>query len=158
MRQPLSAFLAGAIFATGLVLSGMTDPRRIQAFLDFTGGAWEPQLLLVMGGALVTHAGLKWTLGRRFKTPVLAPAYPVLRSRPIDTRLLGGAALFGVGWGISGLCPGPAVMNVATGAPALLAFAAAMGFGLWLVRRWEQRALLPSPAASQMVRADPGLN
>jgi uncharacterized protein len=137
-----SAGLAGLLFALGLGLGGMTDPARVQGFLDFTG-AWDPTLAFVMGGALAVHTPLSWLVRRR-KAPVLAPAFPSFSLTQVDRRLVAGAALFGVGWGLSGYCPGPALASLASGTSTVLLFAASMFGGMWLFGWWER---LRAPAA-----------
>ncbi len=123
-RTDLVAFVAGLTFAIGLGVSGMTQPAKVIAFLDVTG-AWDPSLAFVMLGAIGVHL----VFARRAKTaaaPRFAPAFALPLTTGIDRRLLLGAALFGIGWGIAGFCPGPAVVSVVTLAPTALAFVAAM--------------------------------
>jgi hypothetical protein len=131
-----SAGVAGLLFALGLGLGGMTDPARVQGFLDFTG-AWDPTLAFVMGGALAVHAPLSWLIRRR-RAPVLAPAFPSLSASQVDRRLLSGAALFGGGWGLAGYCPGPALASLATGTGPVLLFVLSMFGGMWLFGWWER--------------------
>jgi uncharacterized membrane protein YedE/YeeE len=105
------AFLAGLVFAVGLALAGMTMPSKIVAFLDVTG-AWDPSLALVMLSAIGVYLPVHRAVRRRGR-PVLAGAVLSVPSETaIDGRLVGGAAIFGVGWGLSGLCPGPAIVSV----------------------------------------------
>lgn len=125
------AFGIGVLFALGLGLSGMTLPRKVIAFLDVTGD-WDPALALVMVGAIGVYAtGMK--LGLAEGRPRLAPNFSLPTRRDIDARLLAGAGLFGVGWGLSGLCPGPSLVTAATGAPQSVVFLGSMlvGMGLW---------------------------
>ena len=129
------AGLCGLLFALGLGVGGMTDPAKVVGFLD-VAGAWDPSLAFVMAGALGTHAVLRRLVLRR-KQPVLAPAFPALKQTRVDGRLVGGAALFGVGWGLSGYCPGPALATLPTGGPMLLLFVAAMLAGMGAFRVWE---------------------
>nr|WP_304503103.1 MULTISPECIES: DUF6691 family protein [Myxococcaceae] len=117
----------------------MTDPARVRGFLDVTG-AWDPSLAFVMGGALGTHALLRRLILRTRARPLLAPAFPDLSHTRVDARLLGGAAIFGVGWGLVGYCPGPAFTALATGAPVALLFVGAMLAGMLLFRLWERRS------------------
>ena len=119
----LWAGLAGLVFALGLGLSGMARPVKVLGFLDFSG-AWDPSLLCVMGGALLVHAPFVRYLRRRRPSPLLAAS-----RAPIDVRLVAGAAVFGVGWGLSGLCPGPALVDLAQGGGGIVAFVAAMFVG-----------------------------
>jgi uncharacterized membrane protein YedE/YeeE len=128
MRSVLIAFACGLVFALGLGLSGMVDPRNVLAFLDLAG-AWEPNLMLVLGGAVVVYGlgarkVLAWPRpwdGLRFQLPT---------RRSLDRRLLIGAAMFGVGWGLTGLCPGPALVGVVGGSADMALFAAAMLAGM----------------------------
>lgn len=122
--KALVAALAGIVFGVGLALSGMSDPAKVLNFLDVAGN-WDPTLAFVMGGALcVTTPG--FFLARRRARPLFDTAFRVPTRRDIDARLLAGAAIFGLGWGISGLCPGPALADIATGMPIILAFVGAM--------------------------------
>ena len=118
------ALASGLLFGLGLALAGMTRVEKVRGFLDFAG-RWDPSLLFVMGGAVLVHA-LAWRVAARRPRPVLAPRYELTTLRAVDGRLLGGAAVFGVGWGLGGFCPGPAVVCLAAGAPAAFAFVAAM--------------------------------
>lgn len=128
----LAGLASGLVFALGLGVSGMTRPDKVLAFLDL-GGAWDPSLLLVMAAAVSTHALAWWALGRR-GAPLVAGQVPRPSPAPVDGRLLGGAAIFGVGWGLSGICPGPAIVSLASGLHALV-FAAAMALGVLVARR-----------------------
>ena len=124
MKTIALAALAGALFALGLVISGMTTPRTVTAFLDFTG-AWDPQLAFVMAGAIAVHAPIVWFLRRRSR-PLLDTRFHVPEQEQIDARLVGGSALCGIGWGLSGYCPGPALVSVGGGGLGVLVFAGAM--------------------------------
>lgn len=104
-RSALGALGSGLLFGAGLLVSGMTDPARVRAFLDFTGN-WNPSLAGVMGAAIAVHATALWLERRRLGAP---PA----RQAPIEARVLAGAAVFGVGWGLGGFCPGPAIVSLA---------------------------------------------
>lgn len=126
------SFLAGAVFAVGLALAGMTRPEKVVAFLD-VGGAWDPALGFVMGGAIAVHA-VAYALQRRWSTPLHAPMWHLPTRKDVDGRLVGGAAIFGVGWGLSGFCPGPAVASLGTAAPSVLVFVGAMMVGILLER------------------------
>ncbi len=128
-RTDVVAFVAGVVFAVGLGLSGMTRPSKVIGFLDVTG-AWDPSLLLVMAGAVGVH----FVFARRTKSqrrPRFAQSFALPLETRIDRRLLLGAALFGVGWGMAGFCPGPAIVSVTTLAPTALAFVAAMLAAMW---------------------------
>jgi uncharacterized membrane protein YedE/YeeE len=132
-----AAFAAGLVFALGLGISGMTQPGKVLAFLD-VHGVWDPSLAFVMLGAIVTHALLLRPIFARGR-PLLAPLFAVPTRRDIDLRLVGGEALFGIGWGLAGFCPGPAVTAVASGHAAPVLFVAAMLAGMALFE------LLPAP-------------
>ena len=109
------AAVSGVLFAVGLGLSGMTQPARVIGFLD-VGGAWDPSLLVVMMGAVGVYA-VAYRLSRRLERPFLAPGFADISPRALDARLLAGAAIFGVGWGIAGFCPGPALASLGAGLP-----------------------------------------
>jgi uncharacterized protein len=126
--RSLAAFAAGLLFGLGLALSGMLDPARVRGFLD-VGGAWDPSLAFVLGGA-VSVSALGYGLARRLPRPALAETFDLPTSRRIDAPLVLGAALFGIGWGLSGFCPGPAVAALSTGAAPVLVFVAAMLLGM----------------------------
>lgn len=131
--KTLIALGAGLLFGLGLVLGGMTHPDIVLGFLDIFGH-WNPQLAFVMGGAVLTTAlGYRLVLGR--SRPLFEPRFQLPTARALDRRLLGGAALFGVGWGLAGYCPGPALASLAGGAPGLLLFVACMVAGWWLASR-----------------------
>ena len=127
MKAVLSALAAGLVFGVGLCISGMTDPKNIGNFLDVTGH-WSPNLAGVMVGAIAVHtAWLRW--GARRAPGASSSLVPSAR---VDGALLGGAALFGIGWGLSGYCPGPSIVALGSGALAPLVFVAAMVLGVWL--------------------------
>ncbi len=132
MRQAM-ALLAGLLFGVGLVLGGMTQPAVVLGFLD-PFGAWNPRLLFVMAGAVATTA-LGYRLLWRRKAPWFEPSFQLPAGRPVDARLILGAALFGIGWGIAGYCPGPALVSIVGGAPSVLALAGTMALGSWLAAR-----------------------
>ena len=125
-------FLAGALFGTGLAVSGMTDPGRVIGFLDVFG-AWDPALLFVMAGAVGVY-GLGMLILRRFQNQNLK--LPSTASSPIDRRLVVGAAIFGVGWGFGGFCPGPALANLGALRIEALVFVPAMAIGMFLAQRF----------------------
>jgi uncharacterized membrane protein YedE/YeeE len=131
--QVLAALVCGLVFGAGLALSGMTNPAKVLAFLD-VAGAWDATLVFVMGGALAVNAAAYAATRRRAK-PLFAGAFALPMRRDLDARLLGGAALFGVGWGLVGLCPGPALASLARGEPGVFVFVAAMATGILLQRR-----------------------
>jgi uncharacterized membrane protein YedE/YeeE len=130
MPRMIVALFAGALFGLGLAVSGMTNPAKIIGFLD-VAGEWDPTLAFVMGGTLlVTIPAFRLILGR--PRPILADGFALPTKSALDGRLLGGAALFGVGWGLSGFCPGPAVAALVTGLAPVFAFVAAMMVGMVL--------------------------
>lgn len=116
--EAVTAFGAGLLFAIGLGIAGMTNPAKVLGFLDL-GGDWDPSLLLVMGAAVPVHAVAWWILRRR-GGPLLGGPVPRRPAPIFDARLLGGSALFGVGWGLAGVCPGPGVVSAVTGGSGLL--------------------------------------
>jgi uncharacterized membrane protein YedE/YeeE len=124
----LVALTSGLLFGLGLVLSDMIDPARVLGFLDVAGGAWDPTLAFVMGGALIPMA-LAWRLAARHARPLWGAAFPA-RPGGLDGRLLGGAALFGAGWGLVGFCPGPALAALTLGGWPVWVFVAAMALGM----------------------------
>ena len=141
------AFVAGLVFALGLGLSGMTQPAKVLGFLD-VGGRWDPSLAFVMAGAVSVHAALARLILRR-SAPVLAPCFSLPVRREIDGRLLIGAAVFGVGWGLAGLCPGPAVTVLASGKPIAVAFVGAMLIGIVLADLGEHTSRLAHVATTR---------
>lgn len=124
------AFVCGLVFAIGLGISGMTRPEKVLDFLD-VAGRWDPSLVCVMGGALGVTALLFPRVLRRHR-PLFDSEFHLQAKRAIDGRLLLGAGLFGIGWGIAGFCPGPAVVNLAAGADRTLVFVAAMVGAMWI--------------------------
>ncbi|HVT36159.1 MAG TPA: DUF6691 family protein [Nevskiaceae bacterium] len=130
-----SALLAGLLFGVGLVLSGMTDPHRVIGFLDFFG-AWDPSLAFVMGGAVLT-ALPAFAYARRHERTPTGVAFPRIDRMRIDARLLGGAAIFGAGWGLAGLCPGPGLVQAGAGSAGGWIFIAGIALGAWLASRYD---------------------
>ncbi len=135
-----AGFLAGLVFGLGLLLSGMANPAKVLNFLD-VAGAWDPSLAFVMGGATVT-AFVGYRLAWRRARPVLMPSFDLPTRRDVDRPLLAGAALFGIGWGIGGFCPGPAWTALPMAAPGTLVFVPAMLAGIWLGRRAKAAPLM----------------
>jgi len=143
MKALLTALGCGLLFGVGLCISGMTHPANIIAFLD-VAGAWSPNLAGVMFGAIAVHASwLRWTARRDAATAKnsLQPA----SGKRIDGALVGGAALFGIGWGVSGYCPGPAIVALGSGALGAIVFVVAMAAGMLLS---ERAHVGPSPLVS----------
>lgn len=136
MRK-LMAFLAGLIFGIGLLTAGMANPAKVLAFLDL-GGAWDPSLALVMAAAIGV-AFLPFSWARTQRVSVLGAPMQLPGKRELDRRLIGGSLLFGIGWGIAGICPGPAVAILLTGRWQVLLFVAAMLVGMLVFAALERR-------------------
>lgn len=129
------ALLTGLIFGAGLAFSGMTDTAKVLGFLDITGN-WDPDLAFVMGGALlVSLVATPWIIGRT--KPLFAKTFTLPTNKAIDTRLIVGGMLFGIGWGIWGYCPGPAVTALAYGHTSTIVFFIAMVVGMWLAGKLD---------------------
>jgi uncharacterized protein len=109
--RTIVSFLGGVVFAVGLGISGMLQPRVVQGFLD-VAGAWNPTLLIMFGAAVLTF-GVLQQVAKRWRRPLAADEFKWPKARPIDRALVGGAALFGIGWGLAGICPGPAITAAA---------------------------------------------
>ena len=141
MKMLLGALMSGLVFGFGLVISGMTQPAKILGFLDIFG-VWDPTLAFVMGAALaVSLPGFYFA--RRRERPLLTAHFRWPTRREIDAPLIGGAALFGIGWGLVGLCPGPAIVNLATFLPQIIVFVVAMGAGMLALDRWRGGRVKP---------------
>ena len=123
------ALVCGLLFAVGLAVAGMTQPDKVLGFLDLFGGKWDPSLAFVMAGAIGVYATVRALAPRR---PLFDAAYPDLRRRGIDRRLVLGSLLFGVGWGLIGYCPGPAVVALGAFLPGSLVFGASLVIGMAL--------------------------
>lgn len=132
MRDFLPGLIVGVIFGAGLVMSDMVNPARVQAFLDVFGN-WDPTLMFVMTAALVPSA-IGYLLRRRMTRPLLGKQFFIPTSRTVDRPLLLGAAMFGIGWGLVGFCPGPAIAGLVLGAWQPWLFVAAMLAGMGLHR------------------------
>jgi uncharacterized protein len=124
----LFAAIAGGLFGTGLLVSGMTDTTKVQGWLDIFG-AWDPTLAFVMGGAIIPMALAWWATTRR-AAPVLGGSFPTRPPQVIDRGLIVGSTLFGAGWALAGLCPGPALASLGWTGGGGLVFLAAMGLGM----------------------------
>ena len=141
MGRNLAAGVAGIVFGLGLAVSGMTDPAKVLGFLD-VAGAWDPSLIFVMGGAVVVaFFAFRFIYGR--DRPLLDVSFEIVRREGLDGRLIGGSALFGVGWGLVGFCPGPAFSALAYGLTEPLIFVAAVVAGAALYN------LIPGAAAPE---------
>lgn len=137
MLPAISSFAMGILFGLGLSISEMTDPARVIGFLDIAG-RWDPTLMYVMGGALAVTLPLFPWIQKQQKT-LLGEALQLPSQTRIDANLITGAALFGVGWGLAGLCPGPALANLASASPGIALFVLAMIGGQWLAIRFSSR-------------------
>jgi uncharacterized membrane protein YedE/YeeE len=137
MREYLASFASGLIFGGGLALAGMTRPDKVLGFLDISG-AWDPSLLFVLGAAVsVTLAGFRFVLRR--PQPLLADRFHLPLRDAVDLPMVAGATIFGIGWGIGGYCPGPAVAALAAPGPEAMIFLPAMLLGMALQRFIERR-------------------
>lgn len=119
---------SGLLFGAGLTVSGMTDPQRVRGFLDVFGD-WDPTLAFVMGGAVIVMA-VAWAIQSRMVAPVFGEKFSLPDRKDLDGRLIAGSILFGVGWGVAGLCPGPAIASLALSPVSALVFVAAMLTGM----------------------------
>ncbi len=124
MKPAIVAFLCGLVFGAGLIISQMSNPAKVIGFLDITGN-WDPSLALVMAGAVAVF-GVLYRLALRQGTPLLAPRFILPEKDSLDAPLMVGALVFGVGWGLGGFCPGPAIVSAAFGDARVWAFVAAM--------------------------------
>lgn len=136
-QEAFSGLLAGLLFGVGLALSGMVDPGKVVGFLDWSGN-WNPALAGVLGGAVVVSL-IGFQLAPSRLRPWFKPAFPELPNKSIDRPLLVGAALFGLGWGLAGYCPGPAVAGLGLGNGEVPVFLAAMVAGGLLQSWWSKR-------------------
>ena len=139
------ALLAGAVFGVGLIVSGMADPAKVLGFLDLAG-AWDPSLAFVMGGAILVGA-FAFAIATRRTVSLLGLPMRMPTSTRLDRRLVGGSVVFGVGWGIAGFCPGPALVAAGMGETKALAFVAAMLLGMGLFELFDRRQALRAARA-----------
>lgn len=147
MKSLALAFAAGVVFALGLGLSGMTNPDKVLAFLD-VAGRWDPSLAFVMVGAIAVHApAALWA--RRAERPLWAGAFLRSRRTAIDGALVAGAALFGLGWGAAGYCPGPAIVDLAAPSPSRVGFVLAMVAGILIHRLGSRFVGRPGTVATE---------
>jgi uncharacterized protein len=142
-------FAIGLIFGLGLLISGMSDPAKVLNFLDLAGigsGTWDPSLAFVMAGAIaVTFVGYGWVLGR--PQPLFGDKFHLPTKQELDLRIMTGPAIFGLGWGLAGFCPGPALTALGFGSSAAVIFVAAMMVGM-LLARWLANRPSPSRVAT----------
>lgn len=141
MSRAIVAFVSGLVFGAGLIVSQMSSPAKVIGFLDITG-KWDPSLALVMAGALAVFGAVYWS-SRARTTPLLAPRFALPSRDEIDRQLVAGSLIFGVGWGLSGFCPGPAVVASAFGGWRVWLFVLAMLAGMLLFRSWPDRQSIP---------------
>lgn len=139
MMAALASFVCGLIFGLGLVISGMTQPQKVLGFLDIFG-RWDPTLAFVMVAALIV-SGTGFALARQQRRPLLTPQLLWPTRTDIDQSLVVGSVLFGIGWGLVGLCPGPALVNLAGLWPSVIVFALAMSAGMIIKDLWDRRVL-----------------
>jgi uncharacterized membrane protein YedE/YeeE len=133
----VASLFAGLVFGLGLIVSGMADPAKVLGFLDLAG-AWDPSLAFVMAGAIAVGAVAFFVAGKR-RVSLLGADMKLPTSREVDRRLIGGGLLFGIGWGIAGFCPGPALVAIGMGQGKALVFTAAMLAGMGVFEWFEQR-------------------
>ena len=148
----VAALICGLIFGVGLLISGMVQPAKVLDFLDVFG-AWDPSLLVVMIAALVVST-LGFMLARRRGWPILAGQFAWPTETGVDRPLALGSALFGIGWGLVGLCPGPALENLATLSPRVIVFVVAMAAGVVLHDLWQERRTTASDDGTAAAPAD----
>ncbi len=137
MKTQLTALLTGVLFGLGLAVSQMINPQKVIAFLDVFGN-WDPSLALVLAGAVVVSF-VGFQLAKRRATPVLASSFHAPTRTDLDARLLAGAAIFGIGWGLAGYCPGPAISALALGSLEPVVFLLAMAAGSLTLSRFDRR-------------------
>lgn len=141
------SLVSGVLFGVGLAVAGMTRPEKVMGFLNFFRG-WDPSLMFVMGGAIMVHA-TAWAILKRRPSPILSARFLVPTRKDLDARLLVGAAIFGIGWGLGGFCPGPGLTSSVTGSPSVIAFIVALLLGNLAAARAEPHIerLLQRPRA-----------
>ncbi len=145
-RRPIvyhaAALASGVIFGLGLAVSGMVHPEKVKAFLDVSrivSGGWDPSLAFVLAAAvIVTMVAVR--IGHRRRQPLASPSFSRPHARRVDGELALGSAIFGIGWGLAGLCPGPAIADLAFAFPAIILFLVSMLFGTALVHLWRRRS------------------
>ncbi|WP_435310857.1 DUF6691 family protein [Primorskyibacter sedentarius] len=130
MGRLIVALIAGGLFGSGLFISGMTDTTKVQGWLDVFGN-WDPTLAFVMGGAIIPMA-IAWQITRLRKTPLTGGSFPPPPDTRLGRNLVFGSVLFGIGWGLAGLCPGPAIASLSYAGTGGLVFVAAMLTGMWI--------------------------
>jgi uncharacterized membrane protein YedE/YeeE len=136
LKVALTSFVSGVVFALGLGISGMTRPIKVIGFLDFFGN-WDASLAFVMLGAIGVYF-VAYRLSRTMRSPILGASFSIPTRSAVDARLLGGAALFGAGWGLAGFCPGPTITSLASGSAPVVVFVASMAAGIYLHGWFDQ--------------------
>lgn len=132
-KEMLVTVVAGLIFGAGLAISGMADPARVKGFLDMFGGNWDPTLAFVMGGAVVVMS-IAWIIKRKMTSPLVRNDFSLPSSTAVDLPLISGAIIFGVGWGVAGLCPGPALIGIVLEPLSSLSFVFSMLAGMFVFK------------------------
>jgi len=132
MARSIIPAISGIAFGAGLAIGGMTDPARVRGFLDLFG-EWDPTLAFVMGGAVIVM-GIAWAIQRRMGSPLYASSFSLPTASDLTPRLIGGSALFGIGWGIAGLCPGPGIAALVIEPISAAIFVVAMIAGMGLAK------------------------
>ena len=151
MSLMLASFGCGLVFGIGLLISGMTEPQKVLGFLDIFG-AWDATLAFVMAGA-VAVASVGFALARRSRAPLLAANFSWPSRSDIDAPLVIGSALFGIGWGLAGICPGPALVNLAGLSAPIIVFVVAMALGMFGYELWQRQSVAKSPPPSAVTAA-----
>jgi hypothetical protein len=142
-KQITGALLSGLLFGAGLAVGGMTNPRKVIGFLDI-GGRWDPSLAFVMIGAIAVHFfAYRWVRGSA--APLFADEFAIPKLRHIDAKLVTGSALFGVGWGLGGYCPGPGIVSLGAGRGDALMFVASMAIGWIITAKYDAWKAAPRP-------------
>lgn len=131
MKANVWSYLTGFIFGVGLILAGMVDPAKVIGFLDLFGGAWDPSLAFVMGGAVAVHFIAFRVITKRH-SPLFDAKFHLPTRTDLDPKLIGGAAIFGIGWGLGGFCPGPGLTSLGAGSAAAAVFVVTMLLGMWV--------------------------
>ena len=134
VKSNIAAFICGILFSIGLGISGMTQPQKVIGFLDVLG-EWDPSLVFVMGGAVISFLLLQLLIQRHFSKPMLGETFQIPTRKDLDRSLIFGAMLFGIGWGLGGYCPGPAITTLGSGSLNAVLFIVAMGMGMLLADR-----------------------
>jgi uncharacterized protein len=149
----LASFISGLLFGAGLVVSGMANPKRVRGFLDI-GGAFDPTLAFVMMGALLIMA-FAWSVQKKLSHPLFSSNFEIPKTLPVDVRLISGAILFGVGWGLAGLCPGPALVGLVLLPKKAILFVVGMLLGMGLYRWLDQffSSISPKSKLTKILRS-----